>query len=625
MRIESIALRMSPIALLLACNDVPADATDYAVKVTQSEAAAQAVKVDFLWVIDDSSSMCQEQTSLASSFESFVGRLESFTALDYRLAVVTTDMITDGFVGRFRAEAATYFPASCREATPTVCVDPTRFEDALVSHPELVSQCDDPATCGCGDGFACSFGNDLGQILNCNGSVNSDCRKTCATSPECDAFFLGGAAGAECAADSSRCQFRCNTEADVGSGVNGCVRRPVTAGCPGPEALKAALIAGAGRFCDDGKACGDDTDCAGGSCRAPNHPWLVPATARDLFRCVGVVGADQGIVKGMEQGINAALWSLNRAQTAPNADQARSFLRDDAYLVVVMISDEEDCSTADCGVDPKDGVWRCAASIRKEDYARCGCMADARSGGPLLPVSDAVNQLKSVKADPGKVVVAAIVGDSVAPTAAERDVERQLYRESECGLCDDPNNQFGRAGNSSICSSTSGKADHGRRYAELVSAFGANGVLTNICNDEGIGPALDVIADRIITVLNKVCLTRPIEDVADLSVQVLGPMGVCADGSACCQQGATECTPSACADGTTCKGTPRSLDTATGTPAWRLVLTSECPSLTPSGAVPVSNAVVFDERLPAGARVEIDYLADRGGARPGGALLGSAP
>jgi hypothetical protein len=60
-----------------------------------------------------------------------------------------------------------------------------------------------------------------------------------------------------------------------------------------------------------------------------------------------------------------------------------------------------------------------------------------------------------------------------------------------------------------------------------------------------------------------------------------------------------------------------------GTPAWRLVLTSECPSLTPSGAAPVSNAVVFDERLPAGARVELDYLADRDGSRPGGALLGS--
>ena len=60
--------------VLLACNDVPIDTLQrsFTVKVVQSQTNKAAVKVDFLWMIDNSSSMCQEQTALYQSVGDFM-------------------------------------------------------------------------------------------------------------------------------------------------------------------------------------------------------------------------------------------------------------------------------------------------------------------------------------------------------------------------------------------------------------------------------------------------------------------------------------------------------------------------------------------------------------------------
>lgn len=56
---------------------------------TQSPAAPQTDQIDILWVIDNSGSMCQEQTMLRRNFASFVDEI-SATTLDFQVAITTT-------------------------------------------------------------------------------------------------------------------------------------------------------------------------------------------------------------------------------------------------------------------------------------------------------------------------------------------------------------------------------------------------------------------------------------------------------------------------------------------------------------------------------------------------------
>lgn len=58
-------------------------------------------KVDVLWVVDNSGSMCEEQASLKDNFDIFVRQLTTMGA-DFQLAVVTTDMMNPEHSGRFQ-------------------------------------------------------------------------------------------------------------------------------------------------------------------------------------------------------------------------------------------------------------------------------------------------------------------------------------------------------------------------------------------------------------------------------------------------------------------------------------------------------------------------------------------
>ena len=112
------------LATTVGCNDIPVTGlTDsFSVKVRLSEENAEAIKVDFLWVIDDSASMCQEQASLAESFNEFLTRITSFVNIDYRIAVVTTDMLSDDKIAKFRHHRTTEFPFACTQKEAQACV-----------------------------------------------------------------------------------------------------------------------------------------------------------------------------------------------------------------------------------------------------------------------------------------------------------------------------------------------------------------------------------------------------------------------------------------------------------------------------------------------------------------------
>jgi hypothetical protein len=101
---------------------------------------------------------------------------------------------------------------------------------------------------------------------------------------------------------------------------------------------------------------------------------------------VGVEGSDK------EKGLEAASWAVSPAMTAPNGVNA-GFIRSSAQLLIVFVSDEEDCS--DNG------------ALEGQSPEACYTEDDQ-----LIPVIEIVEELQDLKDDPSRVTVSAIVGQT---------------------------------------------------------------------------------------------------------------------------------------------------------------------------------------------------------------------
>ena len=546
-----------------ACNNIPIDGLQagFTFKVSKSQENTDPVKVDFLWVIDNSASMCQEQAQLAQSFDEFIKKIQSFVNIDFRIAVVTTDMLSDGHRGKFRHHLAKEFPFACAQNRIEECLPDVNGDQICAKH---------------GTNWECDGPDDPKKLYNCNATVNSECKKRCADAAECDLQFVGAEQAEKCAANTSACVYKCLQPSNDPKNSN-YVLRPETSQCPDTNELYKQITSATGNA----------------------TPWLIPSNAEALFKCIGVVGAEQHTNANLEQGLNAAIYALNK-HNPENRDQAKAFLRDDAYLVTVFISDEDDCSVAP------------GKSLKKEKFGTCICVPDTQEDpikGKLLPPMEAANMIKALKSDPSQVLVAAIVGDSTATNPEVRDLERTLYTSSKCGICENPADKHPLLFNTYICHSDSGKADYGRRYREFIERFGDNGIFTNICDAAGISPALTTIADRIIRVFTKICLPKPIKDQQTLKVAKRGPQGKCSgttdDGE-----------PAACNIALPCSnGSPCVLEekilqekslsdsNAEEKESYQILVSSDCPE--EAG----KKAVFFNFLLEPGTIVSIDYLA----------------
>lgn len=458
------------------CNHTPVARIDktFTLKVQQGSGAGEAIKVDFLWVVDNSASMCQEQLSLTRNFTEFTNTLANYFELDSRLAVTTVDAQCEvngttvvSSKGKFNTRAATSFPPPCQEQRKVRCVSDVECEGLDCElYPDACNQAQQGE-------WTCRTATTPSCLENPNGTVNSSCRRRCTTDPECQTLFGD---------PTYFCQKPSSNQADWG-----CIRPPDTATCPDtlPEFLEK-------------NASVDNIN---------------------LFPCLATVGVNQEKCLKYEQQLKSGLLALD--PTGPNHEQSARFLRPDAYLVIVFVSDEEDCSADDNANPP----------IGEDDYETCGLMKTTDEGGPLTPVAHFVNRFKALKRDPSKVIVAAIAGDSTAvfpegsPNAGEPDpvqvaFEREEFLKSkDCSKTNpgddcDPRTCYHQ---SYVCKSDNGIADYGARFRALVEGFGPNGTFGNICANEGIGPALDSIADTIIRVINKVCL--PKEVVGGLKVE----------------------------------------------------------------------------------------------------------
>jgi len=671
-------LLLALLATVLACNRVPVRnlTASYAVQVQELRDNAKPAKLDILWVIDQSSSMCQEQNSLAANFGSFWAVFKKYASIEMNLAVVTSSVcnkeITTGNRGRFVYQPATSMPPECREMRTMYCLSDADCQNPTAGLPDPSNWKCEPATSisttytcdipGEGDvedtllpgdyvfgynsvcRYVCDrevapetcarlFGEPTGCDSVCSGSACStetcmndeslesvsdkaaNCAQVCNEAQDCTArcnLYLGDAAKCGQLCTSQNCVQDCLTTQFVGQDFLCSLVCPATSECvdrciaafgeetyrcvyPGADKTKAGcLLPPKTTYCPSSsiapKMLNQDVADQFYERWKNNDGWtgdpawkgLDEATVRDhifeqLFLCMALVGASQEQCTAQEQGLLAAWMALN--PNGENAEQATAFLRDDAYLLVVTVSDEDDCSTtSDLSADD----YRECACLRDTD----GCMpngdCDTTKPGPLYAASTFVNKLKSLKKDPAMVVFAAIAGDvqagSTTTPGSDLTINRQRYYECRCDA------HAWRQG-TYACLSRQGQAEMGSRYMQVAAAFGTGyGQVSNICDDRGLEPALESIARLVVPLMTKVCLPRPLPE--DEYIEVYK---VSSDGTRTLQQQITDDTPD---------GDYLLVDNA-----------PDCPRFDASAGERTLNAVQFREPLEYQDNLEILYSA----------------
>ncbi|MDB4981525.1 MAG: hypothetical protein JWM82_2277, partial [Myxococcales bacterium] len=221
----------------------------------------------------------------------------------------------------------------------------------------------------------------------------------------------------------------------------------------------------------------------------------------DAFSCIAALG--QGGC-GLEHQLASVLRALG-ADGSPAPAENTGFLRANALLAVVLITNEDDCSA------PRDSMVFTDTSKYVSDPLgpltsyRCnyvGHLCDGHklprdaAGGPyqtcvsaedgvLLNVADVVAALKTLKSDPNQVLVSALTGP---PTP-------YVVNDDNTPTNDDPTRSWPLVRHS--CTQADGTyADPSVRISQLLEAFGANGVFNTICADS-FTPALQNIAGQI--------------------------------------------------------------------------------------------------------------------------------
>jgi hypothetical protein len=231
---------------------------------------------------------------------------------------------------------------------------------------------------------------------------------------------------------------------------------------------------------------------------------------QQAFSCIAKLGKNGC---GLEQQLESMLKALtpSRASTdfsrgtrgqgsAPGANAG--FLRDDAILVVVVVSDEEDCSIPD---ESSDLFNRNSAVFRPGDInTRCGKPENQRFLRPVQRYIDGLRALKSEQ-NQERIIVATITGlplakdlDGAAAHHGRAELEAILARQDM---------QFSVRSSSistsdeepvptCISAQGDGSAAPGRRFLELAQGFGYNGIAASICEDD-YGATVELLSERI--------------------------------------------------------------------------------------------------------------------------------
>jgi hypothetical protein len=205
-----------------------------------------------------------------------------------------------------------------------------------------------------------------------------------------------------------------------------------------------------------------------------------------VFACMAKVGTSGC-------GFEHQLASASRALVANPG-----FLRDDAFLQIVLITDEDDCSAAaDSDLftrqfPDEEPSFRCAraghlcqgrmppAADFSAPLSECQPVKD----GALTNVQTFVDQVRALKTDPSRILVSGIFGWPAG--AGQYKVGRQLNDRGQLGGWD----------YLPACTSANGNATAALRVKQFVDAFGDNGAFESICADD-FRPVLQKMGEKL--------------------------------------------------------------------------------------------------------------------------------
>jgi hypothetical protein len=189
------------------------------------------------------------------------------------------------------------------------------------------------------------------------------------------------------------------------------------------------------------------------------------------------------------------------------------FVREDAILAIIHVSDEEDCSIKEAGKALFADTPEAAQMFGQQINLRCG--QQAGNAELIWPTKRYVEGLRSLKPDhPDRIIFAAIVG---IPTRAQGMPFDQILNLPEMQF------RAGFAGQpaASCANMSSGRREEAyppRRFLEVARSFGSEAVVSSICSDN-FAPALDILIDRIATKISGNCLPRRLRRDAEGMVQ----------------------------------------------------------------------------------------------------------
>jgi hypothetical protein len=268
------------------------------------------------------------------------------------------------------------------------------------------------------------------------------------------------------------------------------------------------------------------------------------------LQCISLVG-QKGC--GFGQPLAALDRALGADGSAPPSTNA-SFLRDDAYLGIVLLSNEDDCSappntqlfSLNVGGSNQQNIANAlgpVANYRCSEYGHLcqdpsgntimpplnppggattldltNCTSNDTGTGLLTPVSQFVDDIKSLKVDPdNQIVVSAIVAPSspytvawVAPLDGQNLQPGELWPEVEhsCGAAggDDVNPEATQLPNDGS------SGDPAVRISQFVNSF-SNSALRSVC-DASYASAMAAIATKVGAPPSPPCMAGTIQETA---------------------------------------------------------------------------------------------------------------
>jgi hypothetical protein len=243
-------------------------------------------------------------------------------------------------------------------------------------------------------------------------------------------------------------------------------------------------------------------------CNAASLPLFLEypngGSAADIagwFSCISELGVNGCAIEQQLESTYKALapstdrsFSRGSAGHGPPMGRNAAFLRPEAILALVVVTDEEDCSSPDASA---------AQLYSSLDVVTINNLC-GRNTNLLHPVQRYIEGLHALKAEAfqDRVIFAGIVGVPLAAQTQGQSLSEILQR---------PEMRFRETltGAAPACTATggAGTATPARRIVETAIGFGENGVITSICEND-YSAALDAIIGKIAGKLSGQCLPR---------------------------------------------------------------------------------------------------------------------